>query len=75
MQMFVRLSVCSMKVCLQHTIYLLASDQSKISLRSVSGQSQVCLRSVSGQSQVCLRSLCAYFVSQTEPKILRLVFY
>ena len=34
---------------------------------SLSGQSQVSLRSVSG---VCL---CAYFVSQTEPKILRLV--
>ena len=27
----------------------------------------------SGQSQVILRSLCAYFVRQTEPKILRLV--
>ena len=38
-----------------------------------SGQSQVSLRSVSGQSQVSLRSLCAYFVRQTEPKILFLV--
>ena len=37
-----------------------------------SGQSQVSLR-LSGQSQVSLRSLCAYFVRQTEPKILRLV--
>ena len=31
------------------------------------------LRSGSGQSQVSLRSLWAYFVSKTEPKILRLV--
>ena len=50
------------------------SGQSQVSLRSVSGQSQVSLRSVSGQSQVSLRSLCAYFVRQTEPKILRLVY-
>ena len=49
------------------------SGQSKVSLRSVSGQSQVSLRSVSGQSQVSLMSLCAYFVSKTEPKILRRV--
>ncbi len=49
------------------------SGQSQVSLRSVSGQSQVSLRSVSGQSQVSHRSLCAYFVRQTEPKILRLV--
>ena len=49
------------------------SGQSQVSLRSVSDQSQVSLRSVSGQSQVSLRSLCAYFVRQTEPKILRLV--
>ena len=38
--------------------------------------SQIChvsLRSVSGQSQVSLRSLCAYFIRQTEPKILCLV--
>ena len=35
--------------------------------------SQICLRLVSGQSQVSRRSLCAYFVRQTEPKILRLV--
>ena len=37
---------------------------------SVSGQSQVRCRSYSSQSQV---SLCAYFVRQTEPEILRLV--
>ena len=43
----------------------LVSGQSQVSLRSVSG-----VRSVSGQSQV---SLFAYFVRQTEPKILRLV--
>ena len=30
--------------------------------------------SLIGQSQVSLRSICAYFVRQTEPKILRLVF-
>ena len=49
-----------------------------ISLRSVSGQSQVSLRSVSGQFHVSRRSLkylCACFVRQTEPKILRLVYY
>ena len=50
------------------------SLRSKVSLRSVSGQSQVSLRSVSGQSQVSLRSLCTYFIRQTEPKILRLVY-
>ena len=49
------------------------SGQSQVSLRSVSGQSQGSLRAVSGQSQVSLRSLCAYFVRQMEPKILRLV--
>ena len=32
-------------------------------------------RSVSGQAQVSLRSLCAYFVRQTEPKILRLILF
>ena len=37
------------------------------------GLSQICLMSVSGQFQVSLRSLCAYFVRQTEPKILHLV--
>ena len=41
---------------------------------SLSGQSPVSLRSVSGQSQVVLRALCAYFIRQMEPKILRLVF-
>ena len=35
--------------------------------------SQLSLMSVSGQSEVILRSLFAYFVRQTEPKILRLV--
>ena len=39
---------------------------------SLIGLSQVSLSSVSGQSQV---SLCAYFVRQTEPKILRLIEY
>ena len=49
------------------------AGQSQVSHRSVAGQLQVSLRLVSGQSQVRLRSLCAYFVRQTEPKILRLV--
>ena len=60
-------SVRSVQTCLQLSIFIFLSQ---VSLRSVSGQSQVSLRSVSGQSQV---SLCAYFVRQTEPEILRLV--
>ena len=75
MLMFVRSFVCSMKTCLELSIFIFLSQ---VSLRSVSGQSQsqVSLRSLSGQSevsQVSLRCLCAYFVRQTEPKILRLV--
>ena len=56
-------------------LHLSLIGQSQVSLGSVSGQSQVSLRLVSGQSQahVSHRSLCAYFVRQTEPKILRLV--
>ena len=46
--------------------------QSQVSPRSVSDQSQISLRLVPGLSQA-LRSLRAYFVSKTEPKILRLV--
>ena len=71
MQISVRLFGESLSTA--HNLHLLASDQSQVSLRSVSGQSHVSLGSVSGQSQVSLRSLCAYFVRQTEPKILRLV--
>ena len=67
--------------CLKVSIFILeqsgsVSGQSQVSLRSVSGQSQVIiLSSVSGQSQVSPRSLALwdYFVSKTEPKILRLV--
>ena len=80
--MFVCLSVCSIKVCLELStfIFLSVSGQSQVSLRSVSGQSQVRLRSVSGQSQVSpcsLRSLLGLpdltLSVKTEPKILRLV--
>ena len=75
------MSVRSVKTCLELSIFIFfsqvslrsVSGQSQVSLRSVSGQSRVSLRSVSGQSLVSLRSLCAYFVRQTEPKILRLV--
>ena len=60
----VRSSVCSMKVCLELSIFILKQSgsvlgQSQVIHRSVSGQSQsqVSLRSVSGQSQVSLRSV------------------
>ena len=54
MLMFVRLSFCLMKVCLELSFFIFLSQ---VSLRSVSGQSQVSLRSVSGQSQVSPKSL------------------
>ena len=65
--------VCSVKVCLELSIFILKqsgsiSGQSQVSLRSVSCQSQVSLRSVSG-----LEALLNHFVVQSEPKILRLV--
>ena len=52
-----------------------SSDEKCSGAHKIHLRSQVSLRSVSGQSQVSLRSLCAYFVRQTEPKILRLVIY
>ena len=63
-------SVCLVQTCLELSIFIFLSQ---VSLRSVSGQSQVSPRSVPGQYQVILRSLWAYFVSKSEPKILRLV--
>ena len=60
-------SVRPAQTCLKVSIFILGQSG------SVSSQSQVSLRSVSGQSQVSLRSLCAYFIRQTEPKILCLV--
>ena len=62
------MSVRLVQTCLELLIFIFLSQ---VSLRSVSGQSQVTLRSVLGHSQV---SLCPYFISQTEPKILRLVY-
>ena len=44
----------------------------RLSGTSLSKSLNLCL-SLIGLSQVSLRSLCAYFVRQTEPKILRLV--
>ena len=65
----VSLSVC-LSVCLSGT-----SLSKALNLHlSLIVLSQICLRSVSGQSQVSLRSLCAYFVRQTKPKKLCLVF-
>ena len=57
MLIFVRLFVCSVKVCLELSIFILKQSgsvpgQSQVSLRSVPGQSQVSPRSVAGQSQV-----------------------
>ena len=57
MQMFVRSFVCSMKVCLELSIFIIKQSgsvpgQSQVSLRSVHGQSLVSPRSVPGQSQV-----------------------
>ena len=62
MQTFICMSVCSMKVCLELSIFIL--EQSG----SVYVQSQVSPRSVSG-----LAALLTHFVIQSEPKILRLV--
>ena len=69
------LSVCPSGTSLSKALNLHLSliVLSQICLRSVSGHSRVSLRSALGQSQVILRSLFAYFVRQTEPKILRLV--
>ena len=62
MLIFVRSFVCSMKVCLELSIFIVKQSgsvpgQSQVSPRSVPGQSQVRPRSVPGQSQVSLRSL------------------
>ena len=55
-----QISVCSVKVCPELSIFIYLSQisqKSQVSLRSVSGKSQVSLRSVSGQSQVSLSDL------------------
>ena len=64
------LSVCAGQVCQKHSIFISLTGISQASLRSLSGLSQVCLRSLSA---VSLSALLAYFIAQTEPKILRLV--
>ena len=66
------LSVRPSRTKFSKVLNLHLSHLTRDSLKIVSGQAQVSLRSVSDQSQVSLRSLWAYFISKTEPKILRL---
>ncbi len=61
---FVRSSVCPVLVCLQLLFFIFWHQILQDDFRMTSGH-----------SQVSLRSLCAYFDRQTEPKILRLVFF
>ena len=63
MQMFVCLSVCPLKVCLELSIFIFLTQ---VSVRTLSGHSQV-------SYQLFFTAILAYLIEQTEPKILCLV--